>query len=301
MSTEFHEYKHLERLNTSQVRDIELGKCYIFPKLDGTNASVWMDSDNFLCAGSRKRQLSTTKDKDNAGFCKFVMDSDEIADFMFKNPNLRLFGEWLVPHTLKTYKESAWRQFYIFDVYDHDQDKYLHYDEYAALLEDAWLNIIPPLIIITRPSHEQLLEQCERNTYLIQDDKGCGEGIVIKNYEFFNRYDRQEWAKLVTSDFKDKYIEKMGCGSIGGKMVEESIVDKYITQHLVDKTYAKIDNAQDGWTCKSIPELLNRVFHDFIDEEMWDVLKSNKFPIINFRTLNGLAIRKIKELRPELF
>ena len=44
---------------------IELGKVYVFPKIDGTNGSVWID-DGIIKAGSRNREL--TLDNDNAGF-----------------------------------------------------------------------------------------------------------------------------------------------------------------------------------------------------------------------------------------
>ena len=40
---EFKKYQHIERLGTLEVEGIELGTCYVFPKIDGTNGSnlVW--------------------------------------------------------------------------------------------------------------------------------------------------------------------------------------------------------------------------------------------------------------------
>ena len=61
----FTRYQHLERFGTTDVLNIEIGTCYVFPKIDGTNACVWM-SDGELQAGSRKRKL--TLESDNAGF-----------------------------------------------------------------------------------------------------------------------------------------------------------------------------------------------------------------------------------------
>ena len=44
----FLKYLHLERYGTDGVDGITLGGCHIFPKLDGTNASFWCDSNNVM-------------------------------------------------------------------------------------------------------------------------------------------------------------------------------------------------------------------------------------------------------------
>jgi hypothetical protein len=36
---EFRKYQHIERFGTTEVKNIELGKVYVFPKIDGTNGS----------------------------------------------------------------------------------------------------------------------------------------------------------------------------------------------------------------------------------------------------------------------
>jgi len=50
-----------------------------------------------------------------------------------------------------------------------------------------------------------------------------------------------------------------------------------------------------------IPQLLGRVWYDFITEEIWAILKKYKNPTIDFRRLNRYVIAKIKELKQELF
>ncbi|MGL5507356.1 MAG: RNA ligase family protein, partial [Paraclostridium sp.] len=129
----FVKYPHLERFGTSEVQGIEEGECYIFPKLDGTNASAWFEN-GIVQGGSRKRHLSL--DFDNAGFYFWLTRKENIETFFNDYPNLRLFGEYLVPHTVKTYRDDAWRKFYVFDVYDNDTNRFLHYNEYKDLLEE---------------------------------------------------------------------------------------------------------------------------------------------------------------------
>ena len=300
---EFREYMHIERYGTDEVQGVELGECYIFPKLDGTNASVWWTPDG-LRAGSRKRELSL--DEDNAGFYAWVLNGqNNLADFFIgneRNKTLRLYGEWLVPHTFKHYREDAWRRFWIFDVYDDAAGRYLPYPEYQPLLEECGLDYIAPMCILKNAQYDNFLHELDANTFLVNDGKGAGEGIVIKNYDFQNRFRRTVWAKMVRNAFKEKHVVEMGVPTKQlSKLTEQAIVDKYVTKHLVDKTYAKIATENDGWNSKYIPRLLQTVFYDLITEEAWSFIKELKMPTINFKTLNSLTIMSIKKLRPELF
>jgi hypothetical protein len=136
---------------------------------------------------------------------------------------------------------------------------------------------------------------------IIKDGAGVGEGIVIKNYDFVNKYGRVTWAKLVTNEFKEAHHKEMGAPLIGGEIVEEKIVTKLVTQSLVDKVVAKIINEQGGWSSKNIPQLINTVFYDLIREDAWTMVKEFKNPTINFKTLSHYTTAKVKELRKDLF
>jgi hypothetical protein len=290
----FRKYMHIERFRTVPVRGIELGECYIFPKLDGTNGSIWYEDGQIKC-GSRNRELSL--EDDNAGFCKWVLEQENIKLFFEKYPNIILYGEWLVPHTLKTYQDTAWRKFYIFDVMD--GDLYLKYEDYQILMEKFNIDYVPAICKIKNPSYEKLVEQLEKNTFLIQDGHGTGEGIVIKNYNYANKYGKIIWAKIVKNEFKTKHQKCDVAEITDKKMIEEEIASKYVTQSLVEKEYAKI--ALEGWESKKIPQLLNTVYYCLIQEESWNIVKEFKRPTINFTTLYTLCIQKIKELLPHLF
>ena len=55
---------------------------------------------------------------------------------------------------------------------------------------------------LTNPTVEGLQEYLKiANHFLIDDREKAGEGIVIKNYDFVNRYGRIVWAKMLTEDF----------------------------------------------------------------------------------------------------
>lgn len=312
----FKKYQHLERWGNTPVNGIELGgEVLVFPKLDGANASIWIGDNGELCCGSRNRELSA--EADNAGFYKWLHTTGPVQDgirlYLENNPTHRLFGEWLVPHSLKTYHEDSWRKFYVFDIalekeessIEHegaDSMIYLHFDMWEAEAERWRLLYIPPIARMKRPTYEQLIEVAKNATFCVETGKGTGEGVVIKNYGFKNRFGRTTFAKIVTNEFKEAQTKKFGAPVIGArKMVEEDIVEKFVTKALCEKELAKIENQPEGFSGKNIPMLLNVVFHSLITEEMWEILKKFKDPTINFKTLKHFTFAKVKQNLPQIF
>jgi len=295
---EFNKYQHIERLGTIETNGINIGTCFVFPKIDGTNSSVWNDDGEIAC-GSRRRKLSI--EKDNQGFMAWVLEQDNLRKFIIQNPDIILYGEWLVPHTLKTYQEDAWRKFYVFDVKD-DNDEYMKYEDYKLILDEYDIEYIPPICKIDNPTFDRLNELLVGNMYLIQDGKGDGEGIVIKNYDYVNKFGHKIWAKIVKNEFKAKHSKVSDVREIKEcKLVESEIVDKYITEALIDKEYSKITNEMEGWSSKYIPRLLQTVYYCLVKEDAWNFVKEYKNPTIDFKTLYHYVVAKIKETKPNVF
>lgn len=291
----FLKYPHLERFGTTETNGIDMGMCYLFPKIDGTNSQLWYEFP-LLKAGSRNRELELTND--NAGFYNWATTQENIFAFFDKYPTLRLYGEWLVPHTLKTYRADAWRKFYVFDVMT-ENNEFVSYDLYKELLDEFNIEYIPPICKVENPTYERLVAQLEKNGYLIEDGKGIGEGIVIKNYRYKNKFGDQIWAKIVANEFKASHQKVDVCEIKESKIIEQEIVNKYVNIVLIDKEKAKIEI--EGWNSKKIPQLLNTVFYCLIKEESWNFVKEFKNPIIDYKRLLFFTINKIKTLKPELF
>lgn len=296
--SDYVKYQHVEKLGSSEVDGITIGEVYVFPKIDGTNAHAWFDGEN-MRYGSRRRELSV--ESDNAGFMNEMIKNEALTNMCKELEGCHVFGEWLVPHSLKTYSDDAWRKLYVFDIVDPD-GSHMHYEDVKRYCEHHGVGYIAPLRIIKNPTLDNLYAMLDENKFLIKDGEGCGEGIVLKNYAFVNKYGRQTWAKLVTNEFKERHHKEMGAPvSQGTKMVEESIVEEFVTGSLIEKTKAKIECENDGWSSKFIPQLLGRVFHDLVVEHTWDACKKHKNPAIDFKTLNRFCIMKIKTNNPELF
>lgn len=338
--TTFRKYDHLERLAHPDVADISFGIVHVFPKIDGTNASVWCDDDGVVQCGSRTRTLSA--EADNAGFHAWVNSDDETAVLLRtlakSLPHLIFYGEWLVPHSLKTYREDAWRRFYIFDVYTRATKKYLPFDDYREILEAAEQDVIHPLAIIENPSDNQLNGLRDGNTFLIKDDAGVGEGVVLKNYDWRNKHGRQPWGKMVRAEFKDAHRRAMPVGVTKGELLtEQRIVDDFVGEEFIRKEFAKVVTAVasdagvvldtdppeydvDGRTeilpdpprtayaefvalnrHKIIPRFLGTFYLTFVDEEIRAVVKKLKNPVIDFSKLHRLMTVKAKRTLTEVF
>lgn len=289
----FSKYQHVEKIDTAETEGLLTGICHVFYKIDGTNASIWYDLDKGICCGSRNRERSL--DDDNAGFNRHVVDDPKYLEFFFKYPDLRLYGEWLVPHSLKTYRNDSWRKFYVFDVMN--GDKYVTYSDYRPILDQAGIDYIPELAIIKNPTIENLYDLLRKSgDFLVENGKGQGEGIVIKNYDYVNKFGRKVWGKIITNEFKERHHKEMGAPLINGTaLVEEKIIEEFLTESFINKEKSKLELANDGWSSALIPKLLGVVFYEFIREESWNFIKKFKNPTVSYSLLNRLTIEKTKK------
>ena len=289
----FEKYQHIVRFGRDEVEGIEKGTTYVFPKLDGTNSSVWIE-DGVIKAGSRNKELSETDD--NRGFYKKITQDKNIIDFLNDFPDFRLYGEYLVPHTIKSYNDSAWKEFYVFDVIDSETGEYLTYGEYEDLLERYDIKYIPLIAELRDASQEDYLKLLPKANYLVKD--GSGEGIVIKNYDYVNKYGRVTWAKIITNEFLTKKEIKHKTPSTDD--IEEKIINQFCTESLISKEKAKLIN--EGVDLhKNIPRLLETIYRCIITEEMWDILKKFKRCAIDFNKLKSYCDKKVKEYSSEIF
>src|SRR4051812_35005769 len=102
----FRSYGKIHRLGKEEVEGILSGLCHIQEKVDGANTSIWLAENGELKMASRTRILG---DEEFNGFVPWVKAHPLIEDYLRNNPKHRLYGEWLVRHTI-AYKETAYRK-----------------------------------------------------------------------------------------------------------------------------------------------------------------------------------------------
>lgn len=291
-------YQHIVRLGDSDCEGILNGTVYVFSKVDGTNTGISLDDNGEIRVNSRNRVL--TLEQDNQGCMAYVLSQPKFEQYLKKHPNHYLYGEFLIKNSIKDYEDDAWHKVYIFDVVeqiDEEHYRYLSYEEYVPLLEEFGIEYIPLIVKLDHPTEEQVKEYEDKCTFLMKDSKP-GEGIVVKSFDYTNPYGHIVWAKVVRSAFKIAHKTKI---TVDTDSIEERIINDLFTSEFIEKEYNKILNEDGGWTSKSIPKFLGIIWHTFIIEESFNMIKKYKEPKIDFRLLHKFAIEKVKEIKSDLF
>lgn len=292
-------YQHIEKLGTIETDGILNGEVHLSYKIDGSNGCIFLKDDDTLGFGSRNRELSLLND--NMGFmANFVLNTELYSKFLNilkEHKNYIIYGEWLVLVTIKRYKEDAWRKFYVFDILDTENGRYLPFDEYKKILDKYSLLYIPEIAVLNNPSVEDIKEYLDKTgDFLITD--GLGEGIVIKNYDYKNKYGRMTWAKILTEDFREVKKETRNNNHIAKEEgnIEHDIINLFLTPEHVLKEKHKLEEKYGGWSTKNIFELLNRVFDEFLNDDLQLIIKKYKNPVIDFKKMKRCSDEFVKEV-----
>lgn len=280
----FRKYQKIHRLGKEETDGILDGICYIQEKIDGANTSIWMDDDGVMQCGSRNRHLI---DDDFNGFVKYVKEHVGINALLEEHPDLTLYGEWLVQHTIK-YSEALYKKFYLFDVCC-GSGQFATPEEVASIAERYGINCVPTFGKFDNPSLDHVTDLAGKSKLCIK-----GEGIVIKNMEFINKFGELVYAKVVREDLKEMNLLVSGYNDKHFDSYNEMyFVDKYMTHGRVSKVVEKIQPViNERLDMMHIPRICETAYHDMLIEEIWDV--SKKIESINFKRLKNIAYKKAK-------
>lgn len=290
---QFRKYEKIYRLTKEEVEGILIGTCSITEKLDGANLSVWVGDGGEIRVGSRNNDLTANGNEFN-GAVHYCNAHKGIKEFLNLNPMFRLYGEWLVRHTLE-YNPVAYKKFYLFDVYYEfsEEDKgFLPQNEVQELASKYGIDVVPDLGTIINPTLQQL-------TALVEQPSVYGkkrEGIVIRNPEFTNQFGDKVNAKLVSEGFmEDNGITFGGNNKFSEVYWEQWVSNKYVDVARVQKIMNKIQpEINERLDLKHIPRIISTVYHDMIQEEGWEI--SQKAEAINFRVLERIVGKKAKQV-----
>jgi len=278
-------YTHIERLKNPEVEGILRGEIFCYPKLDGANASVEFINGRIVC---RSRKQILNGENTLKGFLNYCVENSSnfslLYNFFQEYPNIIIYGEWLIPHSIKTYKVDAWNKFYIFDFYNKLSESYLDFEECRKNFSPLLSNFdFVPLIgnYSNLDSVEKLISLCEENNYLLESGK-C-EGIVIKNYSFVNKYGRTPFAKLINeklTTIKEKVSDLNN--------LEVDIIEKFLSEEYLLKEINKVEAAHT-----KIGYLVSTVFEEFVRDYILEIISKYKYPNINFKKLKQEIARRL--------
>ena len=307
--TEFHPFIHIERLDTEPCSGILNGTCYLSPKIDGTNATIYFDIDkDELVCGSRKRALSP--DDDNAGFATWFFDTidtplseaENIACLIADHPHIQVFGEWLGSRkfvgAIKDYNPAALCSLFIFDLYDMDKEIYLHPAKIQELCEDYNLtDYLIPQTKMTNPTMDDIYEFAQNNHYLIPNQDKKGEGVVVRNPSYRDKYGHYTVGKFVLDEYKHNKSKSRAKKEYDPGEVETAIIEEFVTDAELSKAIAKTVTYFDAdefhkYEGRMIGFFLNEIYNSCILDEIRNILKKFKNPIINFSVLRAMVQQK---------
>lgn len=98
----FIKYQHVLHIDSDESEGLLDGKCHIFPKLDGSNCGVYTEDGEI-----RFMSRNCVLDKDHP-FSRYVLAHEGIVRLMRDHPELRLYGEWMRPHIIRSYTPDVW-------------------------------------------------------------------------------------------------------------------------------------------------------------------------------------------------
>lgn len=292
----FRKYDKVVRFEKPDCEGILNGDVYIFEKIDGSNVSVWKDRETGkLCAASRN---NVVMDSENViypfnGFCAYLLEPEmkaRLDGYFLTFPYDILYGEWLIHHTVH-YPEDKYKQMYIFDVYGTIQNIYYSHDACYPLLKRYGFRVAPLLAKLSCPTIDEVMQ------YVGQTKMGGeqGEGIVLKNYDFINKYGRTVYGKIVSKKFQEtKHVPK----TVKNDEIEKSIASVYVTETRVAKIIHKVElyiNHGELIKIQDIPKVLQLMYNDIITEDMWEIIKKKNNPTINFKTLRSCIEAETKK------
>ncbi len=284
---DFKKYNKIYRIGTEETEGILGGICHIQEKVDGANTQIWFQ-EGFIRVGTRSHQITEGFN----GFVDYVMTNEPIKKLLADHPDYRLYGEWLVRHTIH-YNELSYKKFYLFDIMV--ADKLLSPDEVIKIANEYGVPHPQLFAVLDSPKLEDIM------VYVGKTNLGeQGEGVVIKNPTFINKFGVYQHAKIVTQAFKeDNGLVFGGNNKHSDTYWEMYIVNKYMTleriQKIMNKLQPQIDKKLD---LEHTPRIIHTAYHDMITEEIWEI--SKKVQAVDFKSLARLAQRKSAQIYKDL-
>lgn len=301
-------YPKIKRLGDEDNDGILFGKVYAQEKVDGANAQIWIEDGEIKC-GSRTQQLVAGFN----GFVDYVKSHEGIRKFLEENPSCRLFGEWLVRHTI-AYNETVYKKFYLFDVLVLPAEFKLEGEDSEEIerqkarqctwytIEEVYevgkkygIETVQLFGAFENPLPDSLQEFVGKS---ILGEKG--EGIVLKNPAFINKWGDRVCAKVVTQEFKeDNALIFGGNNKHSETYVEMKLVNEAMTMQRIQKIMQKLQPLfEKRLGREQTGRVIEVAYHDMFEEEMWGFVKKHKQ--IDFAHLENLAKKKAVKIYHDL-
>jgi hypothetical protein len=290
----FKKYQHVALWKSPECDT--LNPTHSFYKLDGANASIWVEDGIFKCA-SRTVELSASNTLN--GFYNIIKELPENFKEWIITNNYRVYGEWLISHSVQTYKNSAWKKFYIFDVVlnvniGNEHAVYIPYEQYRNELEAIGISTENNLI-----NYIPEIKDCSTD-WLLDKEKypeAFHEGIIFKDYNYVSRFGHRVWGKDINAFYKNHTRHEKVRLELSH---EEHFLELFLNQHLIEKEYYKL-SYDDMKPQELLGRMIVNVYQSLITDHIFDYVESNRKynPVIDFGKLKALVVIPLQDFLVE--
>lgn len=298
---EIKKYTDVVRYGKNGTQDVLNKGDYITitEKIDGANASFTYDNESDIGVTGYSRNNSIGLENTLRGYYDWIVRNIvPIKDKL--NKNYRYYGEWLVSHKV-VYKPDQYQNFYMFSIWDEEKSEYLSDDIVKSEAERLGLQTTTYFYEGEYISFEHIMSFVGKsNRTTIQD---TGEGVVVKNVNYKDRYGNQMFVKLVSERFAEVQKQKLPknpnvvseykdiIDAIVTKPRVEKLISKFVDEGLLDENYG-IENI--GTILKHIG---TRTFDDVKKEES-DLIKDIEEPIL-IKNIQKSMPKMVKQILAE--
>ena len=204
---EIKKYTDVVRYGKNGTQDVLQKGDYITitEKIDGANASFCLDDTTALGVSCYSRNTPVTEGNTLRGFYDWIKSNIlPIKDKL--NPSYRYFGEWLVSHKV-AYKPEQYSNFYMFSIWNEETQEYVS-DEIVKYEADR-LGIQTTTYFYEGEyvSFEHIMSFVGKSDRTLESN--TGEGVVVKNVSYKDRYGNQMFVKLVSEKFAEVQKQKL--------------------------------------------------------------------------------------------
>jgi hypothetical protein len=291
---EIKKYTDVVRYGKNGTQDVINKGDYITitEKIDGANASFIYDEESPIGVTAYSRNNPISEDNNLRGYYQWIIQN--IVPIKSElNKTYRYYGEWLVSHKV-VYKPEQYQNFYLFSIWDEETNQYLSDEIVKSEAKRLGLQATTYFYEGEYISFEHIMNFVGKSDRTLEPN--TGEGVVVKNVNYKDRYGNQMFVKLVSERFAEVQKQKLPknpnvvseykdtIDAIVTKPRVEKLISKFVDEGILIENYG-IENI--GIILKNISV---RVYEDVMKEEQ-DLIKNIE---------ESILIKNIQKTMPKM-
>jgi len=282
---EVEKYQHVERFGSSNVEGLLDKNCVVQEKLDGANLTVANEAGLIVATRNSCIHHDGAPLTGFRGAVEYVLAHEGILDFITDHPELVLRGEWLIKNRID-YGPLNMFKYYVFDVQLRDGN-YIPWEDYSSLLAEYDILMVPHLGFAD--SMDEVIAFAGGESAIGGDRK---EGVVVKRYDFANKYGQIVWGKFVNEEYHQTPRIRTECNH------EAAFADYAVSVALVNKV---MDKLEGDISIRRLGEIIGRSWDDVVHEELAEFVLHNKIKNFNFFTARKEVTNLVRQIAMDRF